>query len=688
MDAATREAFNNLRVHALEARDAVAAINAKINELKNEGAVSSALEPLRRELLNAQDEVRRTEAAVREFGKISEESLLSARESGRLLTEELGVHMPRAVTGAVGEMLPEIAALGPALLGVFAVKEVWDFGKAAIDMLHDMQGETEQLAEDWKRVKEEQEKILTHPEDRAQAEARIRDTLREQAEVNARIRELKKEMAEEDSKMRLDLDEGLVAHYQINSQLKEQEALERTLQDRLVEQQEALRKLTSEQTGYNLEVKKAQDAAAEVSASRGQRLKTELSELQGELDLELQKAGQNEDKKEELRKVYAARRLKLEREFTVEVQREEKKRAGNSTDLYAHAAEEDEKLLKRMQQWHEEWLKAIGMPEEVKFSLQEITREINSAGLAAAKSLPSLTAMGESVKQLTAAQRAALPTDEQIKKVYEDLLKLRPNLTLAEAKALAQQLAAVPAIAAVTRETGNQKTVTEQLTAAILKQLMAEGKLTEQHAKQVAAANGVDLENKKLIVGLQQLKEVEEAFGRSAKDGLQAILAETEALQEIGEEVGALVKSRKIQAEIEGSFDAAKAIEELAIFIASKGTDTSALLASVKYSLASAEYFKVAGSGSGSSAGGAGGGSSASMQGGQTGPQAPGAIGTEVPITPGFTSVGGGGVNITVHVYGPNQEASHIASVLTNYTTRKGGSLVASRSLSPPRAGR
>ena len=126
MDAATREAFNNLRVHALEARDAVAAINAKISELQKEGAASSALKPLREELLKVQDEAKRTEAAVREFGKASDESLLSARESTRLFGEEIGVHVPRAVSSAIAEMVPGINMLGGALLGVFAAKELYD----------------------------------------------------------------------------------------------------------------------------------------------------------------------------------------------------------------------------------------------------------------------------------------------------------------------------------------------------------------------------------------------------------------------------------------------------------------------------------------------------------------------------------------------------------------------------------
>jgi uncharacterized phage infection (PIP) family protein YhgE len=51
-------------------------------------------------------------------------ALLSNRESVRLLSEELGVHLPRAVSSAVAEMIPGLSAIGPALLGAFAIEEI------------------------------------------------------------------------------------------------------------------------------------------------------------------------------------------------------------------------------------------------------------------------------------------------------------------------------------------------------------------------------------------------------------------------------------------------------------------------------------------------------------------------------------------------------------------------------------
>jgi len=59
----------------------------------------------------------------------TDKNLLSNRESARLLTEELGVHMPRAVTSAIAEVMPAIGSLGTTLLGIFALKEIMAFGR-------------------------------------------------------------------------------------------------------------------------------------------------------------------------------------------------------------------------------------------------------------------------------------------------------------------------------------------------------------------------------------------------------------------------------------------------------------------------------------------------------------------------------------------------------------------------------
>ncbi len=70
-------------------------------------------------------------------------SLLNNRESVRLLGEEMGVHLPRAVSGALAEMLPGIKAIGPALLGVFALAEIPKFIEGVKDAATALGGYTE-----------------------------------------------------------------------------------------------------------------------------------------------------------------------------------------------------------------------------------------------------------------------------------------------------------------------------------------------------------------------------------------------------------------------------------------------------------------------------------------------------------------------------------------------------------------
>lgn len=69
-----------------------------------------------------------------------DKALLTNRESVRLLSEEMGVHMPRAVSSALAEIMPGINAVGPALLGAFAVREVISFTEAIVKSAREIQG--------------------------------------------------------------------------------------------------------------------------------------------------------------------------------------------------------------------------------------------------------------------------------------------------------------------------------------------------------------------------------------------------------------------------------------------------------------------------------------------------------------------------------------------------------------------
>ena len=80
--------------------------------------------------------------SVRDLTGELDQGLLSNRESVRLLSEDLGVHMPRAVSGAIAEVMPAIGGMGTALLGVFAVEEIVKFTRA----MHDLDDEASGVA--------------------------------------------------------------------------------------------------------------------------------------------------------------------------------------------------------------------------------------------------------------------------------------------------------------------------------------------------------------------------------------------------------------------------------------------------------------------------------------------------------------------------------------------------------------
>ena len=107
--------------------------------------------------------------SVRQMTEETDKSLLSNRESARLLSEEMGIHLPRAVTGAIAEMMPAIGGLGGAFLGVFAIEKAYDWGKTALGVIKDLQSGTTEALDDIgkeaeataKRVHDELGKMFT-----------------------------------------------------------------------------------------------------------------------------------------------------------------------------------------------------------------------------------------------------------------------------------------------------------------------------------------------------------------------------------------------------------------------------------------------------------------------------------------------------------------------------------------------
>ena len=132
-----------------------------------------------------------------------------------------------------------------------------------------------------------------------------------------------------------------------------------------------------------------------------------------------------------------------------------------------------------------------------------------------------------------------------------------------------------------------------------------------------------------------------------------ALIAGTNALSGIVDNVTKLIGNTKASAEIRGGYDAALAIEWWARFFASYGTDPQAALTATEYTLAAAEMFKVAGSSNraaqpGGGGGGGGGqyGREGSGGGGGLGAGQQGVAGNR--LAPGASGSNGGRLNVVV----------------------------------------
>jgi hypothetical protein len=188
-------------------------------------------------------------------------------------------------------------------------------------------------------------------------------------------------------------------------------------------------------------------------------------------------------------------------------------------------------------------------------------------------------------------------------------------------------------------------------------------------------------------------KVVTENADREAKAHKMVKEAEIDTIEATTAGIVGLIAGKRAMAAVDAVYDTAKAIENYAKYAENHYLDGAYLAAAVKYTAAAVEMGLVAGGvGGGGSRGGGGAGASGGVAGGSTGPLAPGATGSQIPMTPLLTSIGGGPAtpsgNIHVMVMGESAGAKYVAGLLNNYTQRQGGQLVASRAITPPRAGR
>jgi len=124
-----------------------------------------------------------------------------------------------------------------------------------------------------------------------------------------------------------------------------------------------------------------------------------------------------------------------------------------------------------------------------------------------------------------------------------------------------------------------------------------------------AAATQHLSESRKAMAGVtQDLQQVEDAFRKALQGDRQAMDSMMEGVEQGAEAIAAMTGSTRAVAYVRGGYDAAKAIECMAAYIESYGTDVPQLIASLQWGAAADQQFQVAGHGSRHGGGGAGGG--------------------------------------------------------------------------------
>jgi len=156
----------------------------------------------------------------------------------------------------------------------------------------------------------------------------------------------------------------------------------------------------------------------------------------------------------------------------------------------------------------------------------------------------------------------------------------------------------------------------------------------------------------------QDLQQVEEAFKKALQGDRSAMDSMAEGAEGAAEAIASMTRSTKAVAYVRGTYDAAKAIECMAAYIESYGTDIPQLLASIQWAAAADQQFSVAGHGSrhgGAGGGGAGYGGAASSRANTYGGRGAYGGSERQSSSGGGGGSSGAGPGATVHInnYGP-----------------------------------
>jgi chemotaxis protein histidine kinase CheA len=518
------------------------------------GAVKAQIKDYNRALVSAYDEgVQRAKAA----SGIIDESLLSNRESARLLSEEFGLHLPRAISGAISKvegLQSVLAVAGTAALAIFAGREVFEglgkltdyvresfaeqsedaksFAAAAVAAYKEMEGAAESAFTKFKTVEAGQFEIAT---------------------IDARVDRLLKIINAFKT-----LDAEVRQGADIREVFVRDTELARTIADAA---KEGIQKIEDAQEKLN-------EAGALQYAARQRR-----NELEKKDQAELTKS--HED---------------AAREWVAT----EKQKAEESAKAAREASEGARKQL------------------EVEHRLRE--------------------------EEIKAGREAG--------KVVAELAQHQNELAASAVRADAAELKFVMDL--------ERLGVIEQKNLSFLKEY------TPNMYHAAAATEHLGTARKWLAGITQDLTQVEDAFKNALQGDRAALDSMMEGAEATAEAVASMTGSTRATAYVRGTYDAAKAIECMAAYIESYGTDIPQLLASIQWAAAADQQFAVAGHGSRhGGGGGAGYGGTASARANSYGGRGVYGGGGGSGSSSDRQSTGGGGSGsgpgATVHInnYGP-----------------------------------
>jgi hypothetical protein len=722
--------LTDLRIHAMESGDAVRAITLKLRELSDTRVSGEALRPLREELLKAQDELARTQAAIRGFGQAGaadlgriDQGLFSNREAARLLSEEFGLRLPRAVTTAVSSIQsigPVLAAAGEAALAVFAVREIaeaitnWDKLKdKVLDFLAPISAAEVKVANLFgflKLYSSEFDRAAEQGKKDAEAGLELAQRVQKsQFELNAMrlsgIQAIRQETAQKVAGLQEEMNKASQvnrAYFQTLIALEQRKGAER-------EAAEAASEAAKATEDAERAARQAAEAAAKAAREGAEHIRKQ------------------EEEADKAAKVWTDLYLKIDKtpeslQHYVEMEQriaevtdpatQAMLRQMNAAVLQREEYGEDVKALKDVK------LAALPLPATV---LSTLTQQFPSFTAAQKAAMPTLHEWESLNKRLTllypeltkaqidaktyqlawnSSLQAALPTEREFTQIQKELTKLFPELSKEEIDEKAAQLARNQGLIQL-------MTHTARLTAGTREYRLEVQRLTDA-IRQLSGVESVEMEKaRQMLVTEQQLSQ---DFMHTADATLKAGVAAAIYEKNIGKAMEAAAKSAVASVAEQAAVNALNALA-WGIYCLAQAIfgDPAAGAAAGVYFEAAAEWGLIAGVAGaaaaaipGGGAGGAGKGAGGTYGPGGSGGGAYGGVRQSGYNWTSETGPGGGGAlapgaaaplqmpggNLTVMVVGESGAAHWLAGTLNKGQARYGVNLNATRASLPVKAGR